>query len=97
MAIEHRLRLILIELIDVLVRVDVARHCGHALAIDDPQAGGVGRTGGSGYDLAAADDDRAGLDYRTGHCDDADVGDRHILRHKFRAETCRHTQGCDQC
>jgi hypothetical protein len=73
--LERRLRLILIELIHVLLRVDVARHRGHALAIDDLQADGAGRTGRSGYDLAATDGDRAGVEDRTGDCDDADVGD----------------------
>ncbi len=39
---EHGLRLIFIELIDVLVRVDVARHGSHALAVDDSEAGSAG-------------------------------------------------------
>ena len=93
---EHRLRLIFVELINVLVRVDEARHGGHAPAIDDLQAGGVGRTGGSGYDLAVTDDDRAGLDDRTSDRNHTDISDRHILRQKFRAES-RHTQAGNQC
>ena len=93
---EQRLHLLLIEPIDVLVRIDVARHRGHAFGIDHPKTSGIGRAGGSGNDLAAADDDRAGLDDRTRNSNDAGVGDGRILRGEVKAEACRHAQADDE-
>jgi hypothetical protein len=77
------LHLLIGSSIDVPVAVDVPRHCAHSLGVDDLQPLGIGGAGGSGDNLAASDNQGAGIDDGAIADDHPDVGDRHILSRKM--------------
>ena len=66
--------------VEVPMRVDEAWHRRHALGVDRLAGRGCRRAGTGGDDLSAPHDDGAALDDGCVGADDADVGDRQVLR-----------------
>jgi hypothetical protein len=75
---------------EVMVSVDEAGDGGHAASINDLHAASVWRAGGNGDKLSAANDDRTILNDVTIAHDDADIGDRQVLRREMRGASHAH-------
>jgi hypothetical protein len=75
-----------------MVSVDEAGDGGHAVRINDLHAASVWRTRGNGDKLSVASDDRTILNHVTIAHDDADIGDREVLRREMRGASHAHKE-----